>query len=334
MRRRRSSQESGAEYSHLLMAARWPNAKIASVGRAATGVNAMTEDRNIHRRKRFVEELTDLLERGHGSEAMTLFGKGDALALYPHEGSVHDWLTTHLGERNLTRLIDLYAMSPCAFCRRGLEPCPDCDRHGHFEYDEICEACLGLGVCRCDFCNGSGLCSIDEIPRGLQVPVVLERARNAASQIEHLAELLHLTPASDNPADALKHQASLILRMNGQLGIIENELGNAHDLDWWTPESDLSVTSIIDEWLGAASNVEGRICAAFQSMAATAKRMAAESIPGSNTKQLAERRAEFFGRFVTPESLDQTKLDHPALDRLLTELAGPASLKGRRVVTE
>ncbi len=275
-----------------------------------------------HKRHRFIDELTGLLDRGHGSEAVALFSKGDALGLYPNDAALHGWLRTHLGPRHLTQLIDLYAMSPCAFCRRGLEACPDCERHGHFDYDEICDSCLGLGVCRCDFCNGSGMCSLDEIPCGLHVPVVVERARNATSQIEHLADLLPLTPASENPSDSLKHQASLILRVNGLLGILENELGNAQDLDWWTPQSDDTVTALVDEWLRVARDVEGRICAAFQSMADTAAHMAKEAVDGSNARRLAERRADFFRRFVSPDALDRTELDHPVLDRLLATLVG------------
>jgi hypothetical protein len=268
---------------------------------------------------RFAEKLKSLLDAGCGTESVHLFCRGAALGVYKDDASLRTWLRENIGQEATRQLITLFAVSPCPFCRRGLEPCADCEAHGHFEYTEICESCLGLGVRRCDFCNGSGLNSIDAVPRGLRAPVGVERAGAAMHRIKAMTGRLATDPAEINPRDSLKEQTALILRLTGLVGTLVNELGESGKIPIWTPKSPESVTRLVNEWPCVCRDAEKRICTAFQSMSATAQRMADDAVEGSNARSLALARAEYFGRFTTPEELDRTDIDHPILNRIAEE---------------
>jgi hypothetical protein len=288
---------------------------MAQVHSKAPGAPTLTT-----KQRRFAEEVKSLLDSGRGTESINLFCRGASLEIYPEHAALRPWLVTTIGEDATRQLITLFAVSSCAFCRRGLEACSECDRHGHFDYSEICEACLGLGACRCGFCNGSGFSGIEEVPRGIRIPVSLERAAVALQQIDVLSQQLTSEPAIINPRDSLKEQAALILHLNGFLGTLENELGDDRQAPWWTPQSTTAVSHLVKDWPQVCKRTQERICGAFQSMSKTSRRMAEDAVEGSDAKSLALARGVFFERFTTPDTLDRTDVDHPILDRIRSEL--------------
>jgi hypothetical protein len=275
-------------------------------------------------RQQVAGEVAALLRANRGSEAVALFGQGENQGVYPEGDALKQWLLDAIGEELTLQLICTYARWPCSFCTGGLQPCAECDQHGHFEYEEVCESCLGLGVANCYFCNGSGLGSIEDVPKGLRAPAILERARAAVGRVRDLLSRLPAEPAKANPRDALKYQAGIILRLNGLLGNLENEISDAQELRWWTPHSERWVTETARNWLAAATESERHICAAFSAMSATARRMAEDAVEGSNARKLALARAEYFARFDSPEALERTAADHPVFDRIM-EMLGSQS---------
>jgi hypothetical protein len=291
----------------------------AGVMRRKTG--QADEIRLEAKRKRIADEVAALLRANRGSEAVMLFTQGDSQGICPEGEALKQWLYAALGEELAVQLIRTYAQWPCSFCTGGLQSCAECDQHGHFDYAEVCEGCLGLGVCSCYFCNGSGLGSLEDVPAGLRAPVILERARAAISRMrELLSRLPPAEPAETDPRDALKQWAGIILRLNGLLGNLENEISDAEALRWWTPRSRQWVKDTARDWVAVAAESEQRICEAFAAMSATARRMADEAVEGSNAQKLALARAEYFARFDTPEALERTVADHPMFDRVLEML--------------
>lgn len=280
------------------------------------------EFRHEAQRQRIAADVAALLRANRGSEAVALFSQGERKGAYPDGDAFKQWLYAALGEGGAVQLIRTYARWPCSFCTGGLQPCAECERHGHFDYTEVCESCLGLGVSSCDFCNGSGVGSIEDVPHGLRAPVLLERARTAVGRIRELLSGLPAEPAEADPRDALKQGAGIILRLNGLLGNLENEVNDADDLRWWTPHSREWVGETAREWVAVAAESEQRICGAFAAMAVTARRMAEEAVEGSNAHRLGLARAEYFARFDTPESLERTAADHPMFDQVLQMLGG------------
>jgi hypothetical protein len=273
------------------------------------------------RRKRIADEVAALLRANRGSEAVTIFSQGESQGLYPAGEAFKPWLFTAIGEDLAVRLIRTYAQWPCNFCTGGLQPCAECEQHGHFDYAEVCESCLGLGVCSCYFCNGSGLGSVEAVPQGLRAPVILERSRAAVGRMRELLSRLPAAPAETNPRDALKQWSGIILRLNGLLGNLENEISDAEELRWWTPHSRQWVKETAQDWVAVAAESERRICEAFSAMSVTARRMADEAVEGSNAQRLAVARAEYFAGFDTPAKLERTVADHPMFDRVLHLLA-------------
>jgi hypothetical protein len=271
-------------------------------------------------RQQIADEVATLLQANRGSEALTLFNQGETQSVYPEGEGFKQWLYDSIGEELAVQLLCTYAQWPCGFCTRGLQPCPECGRHGHFDYEEICESCLGLGVSSCYFCNGSGLGSIEDVPRGLRAPVILERARAAVGRTKELLARLPAEPARSDPRDALKYQAGIILRLNGLLGSLENEISDAENLRWWTPHSEQWVKETAREWLAVATESERQICAAFAAMSVTARRMAEDAVEGSSERKLALARTEYFARFDSPEALERTAADHPVFDRIVEML--------------
>jgi hypothetical protein len=267
-------------------------------------------------RQRIADEVSALLRANRGSEAVALFNQGENQDVYPGEGEIKEWLFRSFGEELAVQLICTYARWPCSFCTGGLQPCAECEQHGHFEYEEVCESCLGLGVCSCYFCNGSGLGNMEDVPKGLRAPVLLERARAAVGRIQELLSRLPAEPAKSNPRDTLKHQTEIILRLNGLLGNLENEIGDADELRWWTPHSAQWVRETARAWIAVAQESERRICDAFSAMSITALGMADDAVEGSDARRLGLARARYFARFDTPEKLERTAADHPVFDRI------------------
>jgi hypothetical protein len=271
-------------------------------------------------RRRIADEVSTLLRANRGTQAVTIFNEGAKQGVCPEGEALRQWLDDAIGKDLAVELIRTYARWPCSFCTGGLQPCAECEQHGHFEYAEVCESCLGLGVCSCYFCNGSGLGSLEDVPKALRAPVVLERARSVVDRMRDLLARLPAEPAQTNPRDALKQGAAIILRLNGLLGNLENEVSDADELRWWTPHSRQWVKETAQEWVAVAAESEQRICEAFAAMSATARRMAAEAVEASDAQRLALARAEYFVRFDTPASLERTIADHPLFDQVLNRL--------------
>ena len=171
-----------------------------------------------------VEEMLAHLENGRIVEAAKLFLTGQAGGIFPPDHNLPEKLVQTIGKKATSRIIIAFAHYPCPFCKKGRSKCPDCKGHGHINYDMICDRCLGIGVVRCDFCDGSGWMAMRDVPEGLRITVFTMRAQTALKRLKLIFAEPLPPPSKNKPLIALKKFARLLVKVDRYMGVLENVL--------------------------------------------------------------------------------------------------------------
>lgn len=130
------------------------------------------------------EQMIMHLKSGNFQAAANLFIEGQKKGLFPPDHTLASKLVREIGKNATEKLIIAFSHYPCQFCTKGRTKCKDCEGRGKIQDDTMCEQCIGLGVARCDFCNGSGWMAIEDIPEGLHIMVLTTRIQTAISRID------------------------------------------------------------------------------------------------------------------------------------------------------
>ncbi len=223
------------------------------------------------------------------------------------------WLLKHLGKAETGKLIDAFATTRCFYCRGGLERCGDCDGRGYLEDAAACETCIGLGLARCDYCDGSGWVGISFVPDCLQMGVIIDRARHALRDIERITDELSQLPLDPNGPNALKHDAAILLRLNGLLGVLENDVLDAGQLNTHAHQSREHIEKLTQQWVITAVRTQHRMYDLLRRMELDAQATAEQAGDRPGARAIARGRAELYRRLRRTNGFEQTGLDHPYL---------------------
>lgn len=218
-------------------------------------------------------------------------------------------LVRALGRQGLSRLIRGFARYPCFYCKQGLQECPACRGRGATAGGWVCEACIGLGVGRCDFCDAAGLVTYNFVPVGLRPAVIVERLRSPARELESV-----LSASVPRNRVNQKTVARQILMLNRLAGMLENAADAAKKLRT-TSESTRKFSGRVDKACAASwKRISHRLQVLVKLLAVLAQKEL-EAISNTSSRQRAERRVGFYERLAKNARFEGTCLEHPFLAR-------------------
>jgi hypothetical protein len=265
-----------------------------------------------------VEEMLAHLKNGRIVEAAKLFLKGQADGIFPPDHHLPEKLVQTIGADVTNRIIVAFAHYPCPFCKKGRLECRDCGGHGHISHEIICERCLGLGIVRCDFCDGSGWMAMRDVPEGLRIAVFTMRAQTALKRLNLIFAEPVPRPSKNKPLIALKKLAQLLVKVDRYMGVLENVLLMADKLRVSEPLLKNKIGETSQRCVEAAAKSKEYVRKIIDCMVVSARleMMAAEN--GSSEHELAKKRMEFYkGLLEKSDIFASLSEQHPFLEKAI-----------------
>lgn len=278
------------------------------------------KQRRDSQRARVLQSVVNELERDRGTQAVQLFREGQDHGLFPTGTGLPRWLIKTIGREATGKLVDAFAQFPCFYCEKGLERCEACAGHGTIAGGMICEACAGLSVTRCGFCDGSGWITNNVVPPGLRLVVLAERVNRACGHVASLLQKPVPTNASAEPAKAAKRCAKELLDLNRQLGVLENAVVASKDLARTHPSSKEKLVKTVGMCCRAAANAQTRVRELVKQMSVCSKEQAEASELDSAVRERAEKGSTFYESLASSKTFAGTALEHPRLQQAVAKL--------------
>jgi hypothetical protein len=277
-----------------------------------------------------VEKMLAHLENGRIVEAAKLFLTGQADGIFPPNHNLPEKLVQTIGAKATNRIIVAFAHYPCPFCKKGRSKCRDCKGHGHINHEMICERCLGLGVVRCDFCDGSGWMAMRDVPEELRITVFIRRAQTALKRLKLISAKPLPRPSKNNPLTALKKSAQLLVKVDRYMGVLENVLIMAGKFRISEPQFKNKIDRITQLCVEAAAEGKKYVREIINCMAVSAHLELEVTKKDSPEHNLAKKRMEFYRSLLGKSDIFVSLSDqHPFLEKAIRKSVPP---KPRRKV--
>jgi len=260
-----------------------------------------------------LERIKSALSRRSGSEAVRFFKEASSNGLIPADGDLVKWLQERLGEQSTEALLAAYSRLPCFYCNKGIIECEFCEGKGHDADNTLCTRCLSLGIDRCDFCGGSGWFTINHVPHSLQLPVIVRRVVAASKETDALLANPVPVVSADNGAQIRKEAGKSLLQVNRLLGVAENMMLAAKQVESRDAESAETTGKIIAACEALGNKLRDRLCRLLEVLAEASK---AESLSATDpeARQVAEKKADFYAGLADSKNMTGTSLRHPMLE--------------------
>jgi len=297
--------------------------------RRSDASRARASQKRAAQRARVLKEVVADLERGRGTRAAKVFCNGQDHGLFPTGNGLPRWLLKSIGKEATGKLVDAFARFPCFYCENGLEPCETCNGRGTIADSLICEACAGLSVTRCGFCDGSGFVTNNVVPPGLRVVVLTERTNWASDRIKTLLQKPVPKGASTDPVKAAKRCAMQLLDLGRQMGVFENTVVAAKDLAQTHPRSKQKLAKLVGLCCQTAVDAQTRIWELAGQMSMCSKVQAEAPDVDESVRRRAERGAAFYESLAASKTLAGTALEHPYLQRAVAKLSRASRKRSR-----
>lgn len=295
------------------------------------------------RAARIVRRIAAELQRGQGAKAVRMCLDAEAHHLLPKGGELYKELVRVAGKDTASRLIHALATFSCFYCKKGLEKCETCEGLGASKSRIFCNACLGLGIVRCDCCDGSGWITIDCVPQGLRPAVVAERVALGKRGLKHLLAKPVPKPAGRKPSGTRQRCTRQMLEVNRLIGVFENTVNALKEFRQSSSMPKQKIGILFKTCLKAGAEGDARIRQILGCIASSA-RLEAETF-GVNTVagRIAHERADAYEKLRNTKTYTGTMLDHPFLMQAVTKViakahsrraegAGRASRRGKKRV--
>lgn len=250
------------------------------------------------------------LRRGRQQEAVRIVVDGVARRLLPSDSALPGMLSKQLGAPAFSKLVQGFATFPCFYCRRGLQECLACVGRGTSHGGWVCETCVGLGISRCDFCDGAGWVTYSIVPEGLRPHVIAERVSLARKGLKSL-----LAQSNPDERQGRRAVARHLMELNRLCGVFENASVAIRAIRLRSKPMVAIIRRIEKACLTAWKSLKPRMKLAVQALERLeAKDLARET--GTSARQRLERRVAFYHRIARSAGFDGTSLHHPFLCRL------------------
>jgi len=262
-----------------------------------------------------LDSFQKALQQGHSDEIVQMFLESQARNLFPKGGDTLKWLTDNIGKKAVTKTVVAFASLACFDCKEGLRPCENCNGTGHFDYEMVCESCLGLASVPCDFCGSIGWASIDCIPVGLRLAVFGVRLESAEKQVESMfkKELLHLS--EKNAVQVFKECVDLLFDLNKQISVLESTVGIARNMIEVPSNLKGQMSKITRKCVIIAVKGEKKLEEIIETMIAACKLQSESEEKNSKIQKFAAARTKFYSSlFNSRPRFSSTYLEHPLLN--------------------
>jgi len=271
------------------------------------------------------------LNRGRGSEAARLLLDVESRSPVPQETDLVEWLSARIGAKPTAKLVDAFVHLPCFYCKKGRSKCETCEGRGYLRDDMICDRCIGLGIERCDFCDGSGWVTIGDIPPDLKSPVLMRRVKIAFARIEGILRRVPSIVSGNRAPASFRNAAQLLINLDRQMGVLENAVTAAKDVTDSQPDRAKEMAKLVRACVRAAVKVWPKATALIQHMANGSRREVEGADSQSGARARAERRAELCESLAASDMLSGTSLERPFLRRaVLDHRARRSASSGRQ----
>jgi len=268
-----------------------------------------------------LESFLKALQQGHGDEIVQLFLEDQARNLFPKGGDTLKWLTDNIGKKAATKLIMAFARLECFNCKNGLRQCKNCDGTGQFDYEMVCESCLGLASVPCDFCGGTGWASIDCIPLGLRLAVFGVRLQSAEKQVESMLEERPPHLSEENAVGIFRKCVDSLFDLNRQISVLESTVGIARDMIEVPVKLKRQVSKITRKCVLVAVRGEKRLGEIIEAMIAACKLQSESEEKGSKMQKFVAARTKFYSALLNARpQFAGTYLEHPFLNEAAKRL--------------
>jgi hypothetical protein len=243
---------------------------------------------------RTTEQMLVHLKSGDFQAAANLFITGQNQGLFPSDSSLTSKLAVEIGKNATDKLITAFSHYPCQFCTKGRTKCKNCGGWGKIRDDAMCEQCIGLGVARCDFCNGSGWMAIEDIPKGLHIMVLTTRIQTAINRIKLV--LAKPTPKflENEPLTSFKESAQTYIYLDRYMGVLENMVVELKKLNIADSQFNIKVEKIIKKCVETAIKSKERIRQSIKCMSDSEIFESKMAEKDSSARKLAEDKAGFY----------------------------------------
>ena len=268
-----------------------------------------------------LESFVNALEKGHHHEALGLFLKDQDHEIFPRDYDTLKWLIHRIGKKASTNFIEALACLACFDCEKGLRTCENCDGAGHFDYEMVCESCLGFASISCDFCGGTGLASIDFIPSDLRLAVLAVRLENAEKHIAASLKKPITSPTTDDPAKAFDGCVSTLFDLNRYISVLESAVGVAKDMIEVPSRLENKVSKITDKAVRIAIMGEKRLAEIVSCLVRVCEHQAKNETEAKKMQKLTKARKKFYRSLLhsTPRFAG-TYLEHIVLNEAAKKL--------------
>jgi hypothetical protein len=265
-----------------------------------------------------VEKMIAHLKNGRFIKAAKLFLTAQTRGIFQGDHTLAKKLVQTIGKNATSRIIIAFAHYPCPFCKKGRTNCRDCKGRGHINHDMICEQCLGIGVVRCDFCDGSGWMAMEDIPEGLRITVFIRRAQTAIRRLKLIFAKPLPWPSKNSPLTALKKSARLLIKVDRYMGVLENALVIAERLRISEPQFKNRIGKITRLCVEAAAEGKKYVREIINCMAVSAQFEMEVTKKGSPKHKLAKKRMEFYRNLLKQSDTFVSLSDqHPFLEKAI-----------------
>jgi hypothetical protein len=269
-----------------------------------------------------VEEMLVHFKNGRIIEAAKLFLRGQTDGIFPPDHHLPDKLVETIGGKATNRIIFAFAHYPCPFCKKGRSECRDCKGHGHISHEIICDRCLGIGVVRCDFCDGSGWMAMRDVPEGLRISVFVMRAQTALKRLNLIFAEPIPKPSKNKPHTALKKFAQLFVKADRYMGVLENALLMVDRLRISEPQLKNKTDRIAMLCVEAAAEGKKYIREIVNCMSVSARLELERTKKSSPKYNLSKKRAEFYRNLLGKSDIFVSLSDqHPFLEKAIKKSA-------------
>jgi hypothetical protein len=178
---------------------------------------------------------------------------------------------------------------------------------------------VGIGVARCEFCDGSGWVTLEYVPESLRPVVIRSRAVLAMQRMKALLERPVPRVTASEPDKAIKRCSQLLLNLDRQMGVFENVVVSLAHL----PASDgakAKLRSLMGKCGQIATKGEDRIRDTILCLGEAYRAKAKTAGKGSKAREQAGQQAEFYVSLVDADrTLAGTGLEQPFLRKTVNE---------------
>jgi hypothetical protein len=267
---------------------------------------------------RITEQMITHLKSGNFQAAANLFIEGQNQGIFPGDHTLIEKLVKTIGENTTNKLVIAFAHYPCQFCIKGRTKCKNCQGRGKTADDMMCEHCIGLGIERCDFCNGSGWMAIEDIPKGLHITVLITRIQTAISRIKSVLAKPSLKPLENEPLTSFKESAQTYIYLDRYMGVLENMVIELKKQNITDSQFNIRVEKILEKCVGTAIKSKERMRQSIRCMADSELLVSKMADKDSAARELAEDKADYYKSLAdkSDRSIDVDN-EHPFLEKAI-----------------